>query len=99
MTALDASENPLIISEWKLIPKKRKFQNVQRAEHAFQDIVDGNDQIHGKLSQEKRTEELKLFDFWDADYDPEKKDEEESVRIEYAPCRIRDVYKKMTISE
>ena len=95
LTKLNASGEPLIFSEWKLLPKARKDarQKVQRLEYTFQDILDGNEESDGKINKEV-AEDIDLLSFLDEDYDPEK--DVEDKKVNYLPVKITEVYKKLT---
>lgn len=72
LTKIDGDGNPIIFSEWQLLPivGNIKHQRVQRLEYTFQDILDGKEESQGVLTH-KDSEELDLFDFLDEDYNPE----------------------------
>ena len=93
LTKIDGDGNPIVFSEWQLLPivGNIKHQKVQRLEHTFQDILDGKEESQGVLTH-KDSEELDLFDFLDEDYNPE--EEEQDIKKQYAPVRITKVYKK-----
>lgn len=93
LTKIDGDGNPIIFSEWQLLPivGNIKHQRVQRLEYTFQDILDGKEESQGVLTH-KDSEELDLFDFLDEDYNPE--EEVQDIKKQYAPVRITKVYKK-----
>ena len=93
LTKIDGDGNPIVFSEWQLLPivGNIKHQKVQRLEYTFQDILDGKEESQGVLTH-KDSEELDLFDFLDEDYNPE--EEEQDIKKQYAPVRITKVYKK-----
>lgn len=93
LTKIDGDGNPIIFSEWQLLPivGNIKHQKVQRLEYTFQDILDGKEESQGVLTHND-SEELDLFDFLDEDYNPE--EEEQDFKKQYAPVRITKVYKK-----
>ena len=93
LTKIDGDGNPIVFSEWQLLPivGNIKHQRVQRLEYTFQDILDGKEKSQGVLTH-KDSEELDLFDFLDEDYNPE--EEEQDIKKQYVPVRITKVYKK-----
>lgn len=96
LTKIDGDGNPIVFSEWQLLPivGNIKHQRVQRLEYTFQDILDGKEAYQGVLTH-KDSEELDLFDFLDEDYSPE--EEEQDVKKKYAPVRITQVYKRKVV--
>ncbi len=70
---------PIVFSEWQLLPKEYGVQKVQRTEYTLKAILNNE----GPLN-ETHNEQLSLFD----------DDEAEPLRYHYLPVKITDVYKE-----
>lgn len=80
---------PIIFSEWNLLPQKRKVQKVQRTEYTLDSILEDGDPVSSSLNH--GYEELDLF----SDFD-ELLDTNEKKNYRYIPVKITDVYLELT---
>lgn len=93
LTKLTTAGEPIVFSEWKLLPRKYGVRKVQRTEYSLEAIMnDGESQSatqHGE-------EQLDLFSFEESDV--EKQDSEESEpKYVYEPVKFIDVWQRKMV--
>lgn len=89
LTHLNNLGQPIIFSEWQLLPVKRGIRKVQRTEYTFDAIIEGNAAHDSTVPQ--YTEEFDLF----ADgFENELKTAQPNL-VRYVPVKVTEVYKQL----
>ncbi|PKX51884.1 DNA methyltransferase [Lactiplantibacillus plantarum] len=89
LTGRNKDDQPIVFSEWRQLPEKRKAVWVQRTEYTFDAIINDGPSLDGQIKGHG-VEELSLFELDDNRV-------EEVVPMSYAPLKITDVYKEKLI--
>lgn len=89
LTHLNDRGEPLVFSEWQLLPVKRGVRKVQRILYTFDAIIDqGNAEVTVQVEQPKY-EEIDMFADLFVD------DESETPLVKYVPVKLTEVYKEL----
>lgn len=91
LTKIRDNGEPIIFSEWKLLPVKRGLRKVQRIEYTFEAIIDGGDPVN---AQKHDNEQLDLFEF---NENFEEFEEDLKVEFSYIPVRFTEVWRKKLV--
>ncbi|QPG03957.1 N-6 DNA methylase [Latilactobacillus sakei] len=89
LTKLRDNGEPIIFSEWVLLPVKRGIRKVQRIEYTFEAIIDGGDPIN---AQKHDVKQLDLFEF-DGNFE----DESSEAKFSYMPVKFTEIWRKKLI--
>lgn len=82
LTYMNNKNEPIILSEWIILPKKYSIRKVQRIEHTFQDIIN---KTASSVNAHVTVEEFNLFD-------------EKKSYFRYQPIKIINIYKRSIVS-
>ena len=82
LTYMNNKNEPIILSEWIILPKKYSIRKVQRIEHTFQDIIN---KTASSGNAHVTVEEFNLFD-------------EKKSYFRYQPIKIINIYKRSIVS-
>lgn len=88
LTKLQDNGDPIIFSEWELLPVKRGFRKVQRIEYTFEAIINGGDSLN---AQKHGNKQLDLFEF-NEDFE-----EDSKCEFSYMPVRFTEVWRKKLV--
>lgn len=86
---ITSNGDPIIFSEWKLLPIKRGVQKVKRTEYTLESILNDGDSYDGP--NVIKFEEMDLF----SDFDEQQNNIEKSNKFEYIPVKLVDIYKEL----
>lgn len=78
---------PIVFSEWKLLPLKRGVRKVQRTEFTLDSIIEGGEAVETSVPQ--HVEEFDLF------ADSFENESAKTKLVKYVPVRITEVYKQL----
>lgn len=84
---INSQGQPIVFSEWKLLPLKRGVRKVQRTEFTLDSIIEGGEAVETSVPQ--HVEEFDLFS------DSFENESEKTKLVKYVPVRITDVYKQL----
>ncbi|MEE8825088.1 hypothetical protein LASUN_01190 [Lentilactobacillus sunkii] len=85
--------DPIVLSEWKLLPIKRGVRKVQRNISTFDSIIGQSDLMAG--SARKAPEQMELFE---DSREPNQNPDHLQNFERYTPVKFEDVYKRQTIT-
>lgn len=93
LTQLTNSGEPIVFSEWQLLPVKYGIRKVQRTEYSMASIINGGDSQNATRHGE---EQLDLFSLNQDDSDEQEANIDESVYT-YEPVRFMDVWERKMV--